>query len=250
VDINSAERELLAQNVFTACWSRDSKTIAYTLFRPEPGEWGVAARALSGPERLLGPWSSDSAFLVSDWTRDGTAILGNYFAPIASPARLALWPSFTPSSKPERILMAASQASLFQGRYSPDGRWVNFVVARQGVQALELRVAPAGGAPSASWARLAADHLYPDKPRWTPDGRTVYFISNQHSSFFNLWGVRIDAKTGEASGDPFVITRFDSPHLMISPRVGETEIGIAARRAMLTLTTVTGNIWMLDNVDK
>jgi hypothetical protein len=41
-----------------------------------------------------------------------------------------------------------------------------------------------------------------------------------------------------------------SPHLMISPRVGETEIGIAARRAMLTLTTVTGNIWMLDNADK
>ena len=47
-----------------------------------------------------------------------------------------------------------------------------------------------------------------------------------------------------------MITQFDSSGQMISPDVGETETGISARRAMLTMATVTGSIWMLDNVDK
>ena len=47
-----------------------------------------------------------------------------------------------------------------------------------------------------------------------------------------------------------MITRFDSPGLVISPDVSSTDIGIAQRRAVLTMASVTGNIWMLDNVDK
>jgi hypothetical protein len=51
-------------------------------------------------------------------------------------------------------------------------------------------------------------------------------------------------------GAPFMITRFDSPRRMVDPDISETETGISARRAMLTMATATGNIWMLDNVDK
>ena len=47
-----------------------------------------------------------------------------------------------------------------------------------------------------------------------------------------------------------MITRFDSPGRMVGPDVSETETGISDRRAMLTMATVTGNTWMLDNVDK
>jgi eukaryotic-like serine/threonine-protein kinase len=250
VDLKSAERELLAQNVIRACWSPDSKAIAYTLFRPEPGEWVVAVRALAGPERLLGRWSRDSALLCSDWTRDGAAILGSYFHPISSAAPLALWSSSGQSSKPERILLADPPASLWQGRFSSDGRWVSFGLQRPNALGVELMVAAAGGAPPAEWTRLAADHVFPDKPRWAPDGRTLYFLSRGSGAFFNLWGIRFDPERGRAVGAPFMITRFDSSSQMVSPDLAETEMGISARRAMLTMATVSGSIWMLDNVDK
>jgi eukaryotic-like serine/threonine-protein kinase len=249
VDVNTGQRALLAQNVITACWSPDSKAIAYTLIRHDPGEWVAAVRTLSGPERLLGRWSRDSALLVSDWTRDGTAILGSYFSPIPSPAALMLWPS-SQSAKPARILLADPPASLWQGRFSPNGRWVSFGLQRPRAVGLELVVAPAGGAPSAEWTRIAADHVFPDKPRWAPDGRTLYFLSRHSGAFFNLWGVRIDAARGRPIGVPFMITHFDSPGQMISPDIAEIETGISARRAMLTMASITGNIWMLDNMDK
>jgi hypothetical protein len=37
---------------------------------------------------------------------------------------------------------------------------------------------------------------------------------------------------------------------MISPQLDQSEIGVAARRVILSLRMVTGNIWMLDSVDR
>jgi hypothetical protein len=96
---------------------------------------------------------------------------------------------------------------------------------------------------------VAEQQGWPDKPRWAPDGRTLYFISSEGSSFFNLWGVRFDPDAGRPLGDPFRVTTFDSPALMISPIVNSAELGISAHRAVFTMMTVTGNIWMLDRVD-
>jgi Tol biopolymer transport system component len=251
VDVESGRQEVLAQSVVSASWSRDNQTIAYSLFRHDPDEWALAVRALSGPERLISPWSSESALLPSDWAPDGASIMGTYHAPIAAESRLALWPATTPSPKPARIVMAERGMNLWQPRYSPDGRWLAFVVTRQGqLEAGELMVSPASGAPAARWVRLAADHVWADKPRWAPDGRTLYFLSRHGGSFFNLWGVRFDAARGEADGEPFQITRFDSPGLMIPPAIDTVESGISPSRALLTLASVSGNIWMLDNADR
>jgi eukaryotic-like serine/threonine-protein kinase len=250
--IDSGRRELLAQGVVATRWSPAGDTIAYTLFRLDPGEWALALRTPPGPERLLSPWSSKAALLPMDWTPDRSAILGTYFAPIDAEARLALWPASHRSSTPQRILMSRPATNLWQGRYSPNGRWLAFAVGRPESPGddLELIVAPAGGAPESQWVRVAADHGWADKPRWGPDGKTLYFISRHGGAFFNLWGVRFDAARGQPDGEPFMITRFESPALMISPKLGDTEIGISAERALLTLAAVTGNIWMLDDVDK
>jgi hypothetical protein len=46
------------------------------------------------------------------------------------------------------------------------------------------------------------------------------------------------------------LTAFDSPRTMISPPVDRTETSVSARHVVLTMMSVTGSIWMLDNVDK
>jgi hypothetical protein len=47
-----------------------------------------------------------------------------------------------------------------------------------------------------------------------------------------------------------MVTHFDAPGNRISERIGDTEMDISANRALLNFETVTGSIWMLDNVDK
>ncbi len=254
--IDSGRTELFAQDAVSPRWSRDGKRIAYSLFRPDrrpPGEWALAVREWGGAERVLGPWSTQSVLLPSDWTRDGRALLGSYLSPIyTGMARLELWPTENVTgTTSDRVLVEDAQARLWQGRFSPDGRWLSFVTQpTDGPARTQLVVTPAAGAARAGWTHIVPEHEGADKPRWAPDGRTIYFVSQQNTSFFNLWGIRIDTARGKPIGEPFSLTHFDTPGLVISPDVSSTEIGISARRALLTMASVTGNLWMLDNVDK
>jgi hypothetical protein len=70
------------------------------------------------------------------------------------------------------------------------------------------------------------------------------FLSRHPGFFIFVWRVR--SKAGWVSARRSGITRFAAPSRMISPAVGDAETGISAARAMPAITTVTGNIWMLD----
>jgi Tol biopolymer transport system component len=254
--IDSGKRDLLAQNVYGPCWSRDGNTIAYNLFRPDrpsPGEWALAFREWPGVERVLGRWSTKSVFLATDWTRDGRAILGTYLAPpITGRAKVALWPKWnTTATAPERVLVQDAAANLWNGRFSPDGRWVSFTAQSTAERARSrLFLVPAGGGTREEWTAVAGEHEWTDKPRWAPDGRTIYFLSRHNSPFFNLWASRFDREHGKPVGEPFQLTNFDSPSLLIWPEIAGAANGISANRAVLTMATVTGNIWMIENVDR
>ncbi len=88
-----------------------------------------------------------------------------------------------------------------------------------------------------------------DKPRWGPDGRTLYFLTSR-GGFYNLAGIRFDPDRGIAVGQPFDVTHFTSPSLTVNPVMARAEIAISAHRAVLPMMSSTGSIWMLDNVDK
>ncbi len=139
---------------------------------------------------------------------------------------------------------------FWQARYSPDARWVSFVVLTLGPAgqnpALELAIVSARSDRATTWSRVASDHASPDKPHWSPDGRTMYFFSSAPSGSLNLWGVRVDPKVGAQLGAPFQVTNFDSPGWHVDPNTaGSCEIGIAKGRLVLPMRTVKGSIWMI-----
>jgi Tol biopolymer transport system component len=255
-DIDANTSEVVGVDGGFGAWSPDSKTFAYALERPDrppPGEWALAVRRMGGAEQIIGRWSAESVLLPTGWTCDGRAILGSYLSPLyIGIAKLALWPiAPAPADHIGRILLEDPNRRLFQGQFSPDCRWLSFVAqTADDPSHVEINVVPASGAPAAQWVRIAPDHPWKDKPRWAPDGKTLYFISNQGSSYFNLWGVRFDRDRGRTLGAPFKITTFDSPDLVFSPDTVSAEIGVSARRTVLPMASVTGNIWMLENADR
>ena len=88
-----------------------------------------------------------------------------------------------------------------------------------------------------------------DKPRWSPDGKTIYFVSDS-GGFFNVWGIRFDAAAGKPVGLPFRVSHFDSPRLMIPRYIPPVELSLAQAKLVLTMAQESGNIWILDNVDR
>jgi hypothetical protein len=200
---------------------------------------------------MIQRWSPD-IFFPTDWN-EALGMLGTYRLSSAGEAAvLALWPSVSVAAeKPERVLMAKSSTNFWQGKFSPDGRWISFVAEpTDRASPIQVGVAPSDGSWHGRWTRIAVDHDRPDKPRWGSDGRMLYFISRRPHSYFNLWATRYDPERGTQVGEPFALTRFETPTLAIAEDLGHSEMDVSSHHAVLTMKAVTGSIWMLDNVDK
>jgi hypothetical protein len=65
-----------------------------------------------------------------------------------------------------------------------------------------------------------------------------------------VWGIRFDSQQGKAVGEPFRVTSFDSPGKIVWPKLGGADITLSVDRLVLPITEVTGNIWMMDGVDR
>jgi sugar lactone lactonase YvrE len=109
-----------------------------------------------------------------------------------------------------------------------------------------LYVVPAGGG---SWRRVTTGTLWDDKPRWSPDGKTIYFVSS-NGFFFDVWGIPFDPAKGEPIGKPFRVSAFDKPSLMIPRSISPVAMSITQDKLLLTMSETSGGIWILDYVDR
>jgi Tol biopolymer transport system component/DNA-binding winged helix-turn-helix (wHTH) protein len=251
-DLDTGESTVLFTGANTGLVPGPSGSGSYLLERKPSGsagsdaEFALVWRDAAGRERLLSTWSR-SPVIPTDLRRDEKAVLGTFMPrALSGPAPLVEWPiGPAASSAPARVLVEAKRTQFWQGHYSPDGRWVSFVALNLEEGSLEMALLPADGRGGGRWTRLAADHPWPDKPRWAPDGRTIYFLSRAASGYSSLWGLRVDPRSGRPSGAAFPVARFDSPRWRIDPDTSTNEIGVAKGRLVLPMRSVKGSIWLL-----
>jgi len=145
-----------------------------------------------------------------------------------------------------RVVTSHPEENLYQVRFSPNDSWISFCAAKDveaGVSTIYV-VPTAGG----EWRRVTEGKYFDDKPRWAPDGRKIYFISNR-TGFFNVWGIGFDPASGQTVGAPFRVTSFESPAQMILTDVRMMQLALAADRLILPIMEVSGGIWILENVE-
>src|SRR5207249_542747 len=117
--------------------------------------------------------------------------------------------------------------------------WIVFQAANRSRTADSvIYVVPTSGGP---WTRISEESLWDDKPRWSPDGRTIYFLSAR-SGFLNIWGRRFDPIKGQPVGQSFPVTKFGSPGQMIPDRLVQVEVALAQNRLVLPLAGISGGI--------
>jgi Tol biopolymer transport system component/DNA-binding winged helix-turn-helix (wHTH) protein len=237
-----------------AHWSHDGSRLVYRRVRPTNPESSrsentlVLAQSGGGSEQTLATLSA-SAINVWDWSLDGKWILGGTDRQITGRHAICLFPiAAAPHAEAQtRIITSNPEKNLYQARFSPDQRWISFIAApaiEAGIST--IYVVPASGG---EWKRITEDKYFDDKPRWSPDGRRLYFVSNR-TGFFNVWGINFDPATGEPRGEPFRVTNFESPARMILPDVATMEMALAADRIVLPIMEVSGGIWILENVGR
>jgi len=187
--------------------------------------------------------------LVYDWSPDGEALLLSQRSPEAEWEEVWRFPvAAAPHAEAgARKIISHPAYRLWQPHFSPDGRWIVFEAVANSPSAAEstLYIMPAAGGP---WTRITDSRQWDDKPRWSPDGKAIYFVSGR-GGFFNVWGIHFDPSKGKPVGDPFRVTAFERPGLMVpSDSISEVELSLNQDKLVLTMEELSGSIWMLDNV--
>jgi Tol biopolymer transport system component len=201
---------------------------------------GSGARDLTKPDEV--------EMLASDWSNSGEAILGSCrFGPSDRYSTCILPVSSSAGPNTVRVIASDPKRNLFNQRFSPDQRWITFLAHDLLYNSTStVYVIPATGG---AWRAMTDGAAFDDKPRWGPDGRVLYYVSNR-DGVRNIWARRFDNTNGTTIGDPFAVTSFRSPQFLISPQAVQMDIAVTATHLLIPISESRGDIWMLDHVDR
>lgn len=212
--------------------------------RRKPGTSEARLMLWSSQSREEQPLTSLSNYagIVYDWSPDGEWLLGG------DTHEILVFPS---PSAPHVGVAARKVASdpayqIYQPHMSPDGQWIVFNAGERSArpESALYAVSSSGG----PWTRITDGKHWDDKPRWSPDGRTIYFVSGP-GGIFNVWGIHFDPAAGKPVGQAFQVTKFESPRLMIPRWINPVGLSFTQDKLVLTMAEESGSIWVLDNVD-
>jgi len=151
----------------TPVWSPDDSLIAYTSRREEnPGLYIKAANG-AGNERLV--WPVEHNILVRDWSSDGRYIACSSMTPQGPDIMII---PLDPDQEPFAFMQTINFGE-WDPVFSPDGRWLAFSSDESTEE--QVYVAPFPG-PGGKW-QVSVDQG--DRPAWTPDGRTIFYLDNE-----------------------------------------------------------------------
>jgi Tol biopolymer transport system component/predicted Ser/Thr protein kinase len=137
-------------------------------------------------------------------------------------------------------VLAADSGTINDASLSPDDAWIACLVGRpDGRAAIEIARCGGGG----DRILIAEDARYLNSPRWSPNGRYLYFVSeqNDHCAVF---AQRLDPITKKPLGKAReVFTSRNKGFEMNFPK-GLSMIGVAADKIIVQGDACTGNIFL------
>jgi hypothetical protein len=175
------------------------------------------------------------------WSRDERWLLLMTFA---EPVHIVLCD--VPAKRSTPLLTHPSWA-LHSARFSPDERWISFH-ASTGAATRRIFLASfhdgKAGAQD-SWIAVTDGKGLDREPRWSPDGKLIYFLSDR-DGFRCIWAQRVDLAHGGPVGSPFAVFHTHSARLTLNlgTDTGSNGLSLAPGKILVTMAENTGNVWL------
>jgi len=173
------------------------------------------------------------------WLADGSGLLYQRISPNGESlvGKLDLSGRTTP-------FLSSFESALYSSSMSRDGRWVA-LIERTAPRNHRIMVVPLHGgvpAPPSNWIAETEPGGWVDKPRWSPNGNLLYYVSDR-DGFACIWANRLDPATKRPAGPPKAVLHLHSANLSIES-VDHLEFSVADDKLVFNLAETAGNIWL------
>jgi Tol biopolymer transport system component len=141
-------------------------------------------------------------------------------------------------------LYRSSELALFSATVARDGKWLAVVGRRPPAEHRALAIPLRDGklAPSAEWVSLTEPGAWIDKPRWSPGGDVVYFVSDV-DGYVCLWSRSVDPATKRPAGPSKPLAHFHEGRSSIGSVYG-LDLAAARDKLVFNVGEEVGNIWI------
>jgi Tol biopolymer transport system component/predicted Ser/Thr protein kinase len=222
-------------------WGRmspDGRQVFYVLNVQGQAAFYTAGLSDGNTARQIG-WL-DSNERVWDVSADGASVLS---MGLTAP-RGVLWRDLRTGRRV--LFLSHPEWNLYWASFSPDGKWVAFT-ARTGPEQSRAFVAPfhgaAGQSPDvSSWVQITEGMANDTAPRWSPDGRRLYYFSDR-DGYRCIWSVGFEQ--GHPSAPAAVWHFHENRRSLGNAPVSMTELAISQHRIVFNLTELSGNIYLV-----
>ncbi|HYM11181.1 MAG TPA: hypothetical protein VEU62_10630, partial [Bryobacterales bacterium] len=215
---------------FNPEFSPDGNTLAYREAEKQTSVGYAVAFSAGGTERICEDCSD------YDWSHDKKKLLLlGTSGPRISVLDLA--------SRQRVALLDHRSYLLWNPRFSPDDHWVSFSATTVGRG--RIFVAPfrdTGLVPEREWIAIAQGPR-DDKPRWSPDGNILYFVS-ERDGFRCIWAQRLDVRKHPAGPAIPVFHAHEARRSLANVGFGDLSVSVARDKIVFNMSERTGNLWM------
>src|SRR5262249_5507236 len=98
-------------------------------------------------------------------------------------------------------------------------------------------------APDRHWIPLTDPSETADKPRWSGDGKTIFYFSNRDSAFC-VWGQHFDPRAATPVGEPFAVQHYHTLELSPLEIASHTlNLSVAGDSIYLNVAEMNSIIW-------
>ena len=141
-------------------------------------------------------------------------------------------------------LLHSSESALFSPSVSRDGKWLALIVRTppndHRVTVVPLHNGTAAAKPD--WISVTESGPWVNKPRWSPDGNLVYYISDR-DGFTCIWASRLNPITKQPEGAPKAVMHFHTGSSSPDTAYG-LELSVADNKLVVDIGQSSGNIWL------
>jgi len=137
---------------------------------------------------------------------------------------------------------------LYSGSLSRDGKWLTFKGDLDDNRTRVFVTAFGGELPidPSAWIEVTDGRSWDDLPRFSNDGRMIYFTSDR-DGFRCIWARRFDPASQRPEGETFAVAHFHNMNLSLSGlSLNEFELSVGPDGLVFPLLKQSGNIWMLE----